>query len=125
MSYALLADVVVLLHLMFVLFVLMGGLLVLKWPWVVWLHVPAAIWGAVVEFSDWVCPLTPLENWLRALGGNVSYNSDFISQYLLPILYPRLMTRDLQLLLGTVVVLLNAAVYWWLWHRRVRGTSRN
>jgi hypothetical protein len=125
MSYGILADVVVVLHLMFIFFVLAGGLLVPKWPWIAWLHVPAAIWGAAIEFSDWVCPLTPLENWLRALGGETSYNSDFISQYLLPILYPRHMTRDLQLLLGTVVIILNAAIYGWLWHRQARSTSRN
>jgi hypothetical protein len=125
MGYGLLADVVVLLHLMFVLFVLVGGSLILKWPWIAWLHLPAAIWGAMVEFADWVCPLTPLENWLRAQGGDTSYSSDFISQYLLAALYPRYMTRDLQLLLGTVVVVLNTAVYWWFWHMHARDTSQN
>lgn len=124
MDYGLLADVIVLLHLTFVVFVLCGGLLVLKWRWIAWLHLPAAVWGAAIEFSGWICPLTPLENWLRALGGEATYRSDFIAQYLLPMLYPEDLTRDLQLLLGTVVVVLNAAVYWWLWRRiQARGAS--
>ena len=125
MDYGLLADVVVLLHLMFVLFVLLGGLLALKWQWIAWLHLPAAIWGVVVEFTGWICPLTPLENWLREKGGKASYRSDFIAQYLLPVLYPEDLTRDLQLLLGTGVVVLNAAVYWWLRQMQMRGVSRN
>jgi hypothetical protein len=123
--YQLLADLVLIVHLAFVVFVLCGGLLVLKWRWVAWLHLPAAIWGAVVEFTGWICPLTPLENWLRGQGGETSYRSDFITQYLLPVLYPGDLTRDLQLLLGLVVVLLNAAVYWWLWRMQMRGASRN
>ena len=123
--YPLLANLVLIVHLAFVVFVLCGGLLVLRWRWIAWLHVPAIAWGAFVEFSGWICPLTPLENWLRAQGGDISYRSDFIAQYLLPVLYPGDLTRDLQLLLGTVVVVLNAAVYWWLWRMQARGASRN
>jgi len=124
--YNLLADLVLLLHFLFVLFVLCGGLLVLRWQWIAWLHLPAAAWGAVVEFTGWICPLTPLENWLRPQGGEATYRSDFIAQYLLPVLYPEELTRDLQLLLGTVVVVLNAAVYWWIWRRiQARGASWN
>ena len=115
--YQLLADLVLIVHLAFVVFVLCGGLLVLKWRRIAWLHLPAVVWGAVVEFTGWICPLTPLENWLRALGGEATYRSDFIAQYLLPVLYPEDLTRGLQLLLGTVVVVLNAAVYCWLWRR--------
>lgn len=96
-----LADLVMIPHLAFVIFVVCGGLLVLKWRWIAWLHLPAAVWGAVVEFTGWICPLTPLENWLREQGGEASYRSDFIAQYLLPVLYPEDLTRDLQLLLGT------------------------
>ena len=117
--YPFLADLVLVVHLVFVVFVLCGGLLTLKWRWIAWLHLPAAVWGAVVEFTDWICPLTPLEVWLRAQGGETPYSSDFIAQYLLPVLYPVDLTRGIQLLLGTVVVVLNAAVYWWLW----RGTQ--
>ena len=123
--YSLLAYLALIVHLAFVLFVLCGGLLVLRWRWIVWLHLPAAAWGAVVEFSGWICPLTPLENWLRAQGGETAYLSDFITQYLLPVLYPVDLTRDLQLLLGTGVVVLNTAVYWWLWYMQARGAARN
>ena len=117
MKYPYLADQVLIVHLAFVVFDLCGGLLVLKWRGVAWLHLPAVTWGAFVEFSGWICPLTPLENWLRALGGVATYRSDFIAQYLLPVLYP----GDL-----TGVVVLNAAVYWWLWRRiQARGASFN
>jgi hypothetical protein len=116
--YSLLADLVLLVHLTFVVFVLCGGLLVLKWRRIAWLHLPAVVWGTFVEFSGWICPLTPLENWLREQGGKTAYQSDFIAQYLLPVLYPAGLTRDVQLLLGTVVVVFNTAVYWWLWRRR-------
>ena len=123
--YLFLADVVLVVHLAFVVFVLCGGLLALKWRWIAWLHLPAVVWGAVVEFTGWICPLTPLENWLRAQGGETSYRSDFIAQYLLPILYPRDLTRNVQLLLGTVVIVLNVAVYWWIWRIQARAASRN
>jgi len=123
--YRLLADFVLILHLAFVVFVLCGGLLALRWRWVVWLHLPSALWGAVVEFTGWICPLTPLENWLRAQGGEATYRSDFIAQYLLPVLYPEDLTRGVQLLLGTMVVVLNAAVYGWLWRTPTRAAPRN
>jgi Protein of Unknown function (DUF2784) len=122
--YPLLADLVLIVHLAFVVFVLWGGLLVLKWRWIAWLHLPAAVWGAVVEFTGWICPLTPLENWLREQGGEVSYRSDFIAEHLLPLLYPEELTGNLQLLLGTGVVVLNAAVYWGLWQMQMRRVSR-
>ena len=117
--YPFLADLALVVHLAFVVFVLCGGLLALKWRWIAWLHLPAAVWGAVVEFTGWICPLTPLENWLREQDGETPYRSDFIAHYLLPVLYPGDLTRGLQVLLGTVVVVLNVAVYWWLW----RGTE--
>ena len=123
MMYPLLADLTLIVHLTFVVFVLCGGLLVLRWRWIAWLHLPAAAWSAVVEFTGWICPLTPLENWLRAQGGEVGDEQDFVARYLLPLLYPGDLTRDLQLLLGSVVVVLNAALYWWLWRIKVRGAS--
>ena len=125
MEYLWLADLTLCLHAGFVLFVIFGGLLVLRWRWIAWLHLPAAAWGAVVEFTGWICPLTPLENWLREQGGETSYRSDFIAQYLLPMLYPEDLTRDLQWLLGTGVVVLNIAVYWWLWQTQTHRASRN
>ena len=123
--YPLLADLVLIVHLAFVVFVLCGGLIVLRWRWIVWLHLPAVAWGAVVEFTGWICPLTPLENWLRAQGAEVGDEQDFMARYLLPILYPGDLTRELQLLMGTVVVVLNVAVYCWLWRRQACGVSRN
>lgn len=125
MGYSLLADLTLCLHIGFVIFVVFGGLFVLRWRWIAWLHLPAAIWGAVVEFTGWTCPLTLLENWLRAQGGEASYRSDFIVQSLLPVLYPEDLTRDLQLLLGTGVVVLNTAVYWWLRRMQGHGAYRN
>ncbi|MEY4706127.1 MAG: hypothetical protein RL042_2332 [Nitrospirota bacterium] len=125
MMYPLLADLVLIVHLAFVVFVLCGGLLVLRWRRIAWLHLPAATWGAVVEFAGWTCPLTPLENWLRAQGGEAAYGHDFLARYLLPILYPGDLTRDLQLLLGSAVVVLNASVYWRLWRMQAPGASRH
>lgn len=118
--YQRLADGVVLLHLAFVMFVVGGGLLVLRWPRLAWLHLPAAFWGAFVEFSGWLCPLTPVENWLRRQAGGASYHSDFIEHYILPLLYPGSLTRGMQLVLGTLVVLINLGLYGWMW-RRLQG----
>ena len=123
--YPLLADLVLIVHLAFVVFVLCGGLLVLRWRWIAWLHLPAAVWGTVVEFAGWICPLTPLENWLRVQGGEAGYEDDFTTRYLLPILYPVDLTRDIQLLLGTVVIAVNAVIYCWLWRTQARGVARN
>ncbi len=120
MWYQLLADAVVILHLAFVLFVLFGGLLALWKPRMVWLHLPAALWGAAVEFGGWVCPLTPFEQWLRLEGGQPGYRSDFIEEYVLPVLYPAGLTHDLQVVLGTLVVVVNMAIYGWLWRRKLK-----
>jgi hypothetical protein len=105
------ADVIVLLHFAFVAFVVLGGLLALRWPRVAWLHVPAVIWGALIEFTGWICPLTPLENWLRRNGGDASYQGDFIAHYILPALYPDGLTRHDQLVLGGMALAINIAIY--------------
>ncbi len=120
---SLLADLVVLLHICFVVFVVAGGLLVLRWRRMAWVHVPCAVWGAWIEFAGWVCPLTPLEISLRRRAGEAGYESGFIEHYLLPVLYPSELTRSTQLVLGTVVVVLNMALYAWLW-RRWRAPAR-
>lgn len=116
----LLADGVVLLHAGFVLFVLVGGLLVLRWPRLAWLHVPAAAWGAWVEFAGFICPLTPLENWLRESGGGSVYTASFVEEYLLPVLYPASLSRERRWLLGCLVVAVNAGVYAWAAVHRAR-----
>ncbi len=105
------ADVIVLLHFTFVVFVVLGGLLALRWPRIIWLHVPAVIWGALVEFTGWICPLTPLENRLRQAGGGASYEGDFIARYILPALYPDGLTRRDQLVLGGLAILVNIVIY--------------
>lgn len=111
MIYRALADLVLVLHLGFVLFVVLGGLLVLRWPRVAVVHIPAAVWGVLIEYTGWICPLTPLENSLRVSGGEAGYNGGFIQHYIQPLLYPNGLTRETQLVLGTLVVLLNVAAY--------------
>jgi hypothetical protein len=122
--YRLLADATVVLHLAFVLFVVAGGLLLLRWPKLAWLHLPAAVWGALIEFAGWICPLTPLENWLREQGGQQAYSASFVEHYLLPVLYPQSLTRPVQWVLGGVVVLINVILYALILRRRVARNSR-
>jgi hypothetical protein len=117
----LLADLVVLVHTGFVLFVVLGGLLTLRWPRAAWFHLPAALWGAGIEFAAGICPLTPLENHLRRLGGEAGYTGGFVEHYVLPVLYPDGLTREVQLVLGTFVVVLNLVVYTIVWRRSRRA----
>lgn len=116
-----LADLIVLLHAAFVLFVAAGGLLALRWPRVVWLHLPALAWGAGIEIVGGICPLTPLENQLRAAAGDAAYAGDFVAHYVLPWLYPAGLTREVQILLGLGALAANAAIYGWLLRRRGNG----
>jgi hypothetical protein len=120
--YAVLADAVLVTHLGFVLFVVFGGLLVLRWPSVVWVHVPAALWGVAIEYAGWICPLTPLENDLRARAGEYGYEGDFVARYLLPVIYPEGLTREAQFVLGSAALLFNIAIYVLVWrrHRKAR-----
>lgn len=116
---------VVILHLAFVLFVVAGGLLVLRRRRWAWVHLPAAAWGAVIEWAGWICPLTPLENRLRALAGAPTYEGGFIERYVVPVLYPPGLTRGWQIALGFAVVAINAAVYtvaWCRWRSSRRRT---
>ena len=121
MVHRLLADLVVLVHFGFVLFVILGGMLVLRWKSVAWVHLPAATWGAIVEFMGWICPLTPLEIWLRVMAGQSGYQTGFIDHYLLPVLYPQNLTRDTQIWLGVLVLCLNLAIYGWLIRRWMKA----
>jgi hypothetical protein len=118
LCYRLLADAVLLLHLAYILFVVFGGLAVLRMPRLAWLHLPAVLWGAWVEYVDWTCPLTPLESMLRKLGGEPGFSGDFIDHYLIATIYPEGLTRTAQIVLGTFVLVVNAVVYWRLWRRR-------
>ena len=113
----LLADFVLLLHLAFIVFILLGGLAVAKSPRLLWLHLPAAIWGALIELMGWVCPLTPLENWLRRRAGEQGYTETFVEHYILPLVYPAGLTRNIQLVLAIIVVVVNVLVYSWVIRR--------
>jgi hypothetical protein len=108
----------------FVAVVVAGGVLALRWPRVAWVHLPAALWGAMIALVGWICPLTPFENWLRVRGGTAAYDTGFLEHYLLPVLYPVAMTRGLQIGTGVFVVLVNALVYWRIFHARGAGHSR-
>ena len=112
------ANLVVLLHFSFILFVVFGALLVVRWPKLIWLHLPAAAWGALIEFTGWLCPLTPLENRLRRIAGEVGYPDGFIEEYLLPIIYPAELTRELQITIGAGVILINLLIYGFLFCKR-------
>ncbi|HEY7187081.1 MAG TPA: DUF2784 domain-containing protein [Vicinamibacterales bacterium] len=105
------ADLIVVFHAGFVAFVMLGGLLLLRWPRIAWVHVPAVVWGAAVEFTGWICPLTPLENYFREQSG-AAYRGDFIERYVVSTLYPSGLTRELQLFLGAFALVVNAVVYW-------------
>jgi hypothetical protein len=121
MVYRALADGVVLLHAAFVAFVMLGGFLAWRWRGVLWAHVPAALWGATIEYAGWICPLTPLENALRARAGFAGYRGGFVAHYVIPLLYPAGLTRPAQAVLGTVVVVVNVVAYTILIRRTLRG----
>ncbi|HOG81744.1 MAG: hypothetical protein BWX99_00158 [Deltaproteobacteria bacterium ADurb.Bin151] len=118
--YSLLADVVVVFHFLFIVFVVAGGLLVLRRPCLAWIHLPAVAWGAGIEFAGGICPLTPLENYLRRLGGESTYSGDFVMQYLLPVIYPENLTITTQYILGVLVIVINLIVYGMVIHRLYR-----
>jgi hypothetical protein len=126
MLYRWLADLVLVLHLGFVVFVVLGGLLVLRWPRLAWAHVPAAIWGIFTEYAGVICPLTPLEIALRRQGGEAGYSGDFIQHYVTTVLYPSGLTREVQIGLGTFALVLNAGLYWQVVvrYRRRRPSAR-
>ncbi|WP_454736830.1 DUF2784 domain-containing protein [Cupriavidus necator] len=124
MMAAWLADLVVVAHGLFILFVVAGGLLALRWPRVAWLHLPAAAWGVLIEWFGWICPLTPLENTLRKAAGQAGYSGGFVERYLLPLIYPPGLTPAVQLWLGLVVLVVNVAIYA-LWWRRRRAARRH
>ena len=122
--YSSLAGLVVALHLAFVAFVALGALLALRWPRLAWVQVPCVAWAAFIEFSGRICPLTPLENDLRARAGLNPYSGDFVAQYVFPLLYPDGLTRRAQIVIGMAVVAINAAVYGYLLRRRRDGPQR-
>ncbi len=118
MIYEVLADATLLVHLSFVLFVIFGGVALFRWRRLIWLHLPAAAWGVVIELAGGVCPLTYLENHFRRLGGETGYSGSFIEHYLEPLLYPQGLTDYMQIALGLAALLVNLCVYFLLWHFR-------
>lgn len=120
MIYRLLADCLVLVHLAFIVFVVAGGFLVLWRPSCRWIHLPAAVWGALIEFTGWICPLTPWEQALRLKAGLVGYTGGFIEHYILPVLYPQGLTPGVQIALGFLVIGVNVAIYAVVGYRQAR-----
>ena len=120
MLHRIAADAVLLLHLAFIVFVLLGGLLALRWRRAPWLHLPAVAWGVYIELSGGLCPLTPLENSLRRAAGEAGYDGGFIEHYLLPVIYPAGLTQEIQYVLAGIVLVVNVLAYGWVWRRRRR-----
>ncbi len=121
MLYHLLANIVVLIHFAFILFVIFGGFLLFRWVRWAWIHIPIVAYAALLEFFSWICPLTPLEKWLRIKGGGIAYQTGFIEHYIVPIIYPSILTRQLQITLGLFVLALNLGIYlavFWLRARK-------
>jgi hypothetical protein len=111
MHYSIAADALVIAHLAFIVFVMLGGLLLLKWRWLIYLHLPAVVWGTLVELQGWLCPLTPLEQHLRTLAGETGYSGGFVQHYLLPVIYPAGLTREVQAVLAISVISTNLVIY--------------
>lgn len=124
MLHRALADVVVVLHLAFIAFAVAGGLLALRWRWVPFVQIPAALWGVFIQVWGGICPLTPLENALRRAAGEGGYSGGFVEHYLVPVIYPAALSPALQLLLGGVVLVANGVVYRIVWRRYARGGAR-
>ena len=108
------ANLLVLIHFGFILFVALGGLLVLKWRKIAYLHIPCVLWGALIEVGGWLCPLTPLELHLRQLAGEAGYAGGFIDHYVMPLVYPPGLTRGMQIWIGAIILVLNLCVYAWV-----------
>lgn len=120
-AYRLLADAVVIIHLGFIVFVMVGGFLALLFPKVIWVHLPCVAWGITVELAGFVCPLTPLENLYRYRAGQDRYAGDFVMHYIEPLIYPEGLTRETQAALAVIVILVNTCAYGWLALRKYRS----
>jgi hypothetical protein len=120
MVFRIVADLLVLIHFAFVLFVAFGGFVVIRWPRLAWIHLPVAIYGAVIEFVGFICPLTPLENRFRRMGGEAGYAGGFVEEYIVGILYPPGLSREISIALGLIVIALNVIAYALVLRRRSR-----
>ena len=121
MIWRALADLVLLIHLAFIVFVIVGGFFASRWRWLPWVHLPAVAWAVVLEFSGWICPLTPLENWLRQASGEAVYAGGFLEHYLVQVVYPEALTPEIQIYIGLGVLLINGIAYSVVWRGRPRG----
>ena len=124
MFYRIAADLVLALHLGFIAFVVLGGLLILRYRWVAYVHVPAAVWGAFIEITGRICPLTIWENSFRQSAGESGYSESFVEHYLLPVIYPAGLTRSIQFWIAACVIVVNVVIYVWLLYRRKRDRTR-
>lgn len=111
MTFNLAATTIALIHLAFILFVLLGGLLVLRWPKLAWVHVPAAVWGVLIEFFGWWCPLTRWENYFLVQAGRAGYGGGFVAHYIMPVIYPPGLTRGMEIAIGVLVLIVNVSIY--------------
>jgi hypothetical protein len=123
--YQLLADGVVVLHLLFILFVLMGGIIAFARPKIIWVHIPCVLWAIIIELTGIICPLTPLENELRSRAGQGMYSGDFVIHYIEPMIYLEGLTRQLQIILGVMVALVNMIMYSWIYFRKKQKSLKN
>lgn len=119
------ADAVVLLHFGFIVFVVIGGFLVLRWTGLIWLHVPALIWGIVIEYTGWICPLTPLEIKLREQAGEAGYSGGFIDHYIMPLIYPPGLTHTTQIIIASTLLITNAVLYFYIIRRLMTRRTRH
>jgi hypothetical protein len=120
MPYGIFSDIVVLIHLTFVIFAVLGAGLIIWRRWIIWLHIPAFWWAIWIECTGGICPLTPLENWLRIKGGQGAYEGDFVATYLLPVLYPAGLTRNAQIILAMMAIVINVLIYGSIVYKRSR-----
>ena len=107
-------------HLGFIVFVIVGGVMALKWAWLMFLHIPAATWGVLVVINGWICPLTPWENRLRNLAGQEGYSVGFIEHYIIPLIYPPGLSREMQITMGLLVLVFNLCIYCFIVYRLMR-----
>lgn len=114
MLFALGADLLVIIHLGFIVFVVLGGLMLIKWPWLIFIHFPAALWAVLLEFQGWICPLTPMEQTLRRMAGQQGYSGGFIQHYIVPVIYPASLEENIQFILGVLLIVINVIIYLWV-----------
>ncbi|NOQ78813.1 MAG: DUF2784 family protein [Gammaproteobacteria bacterium] len=114
MLFALGADLLVIIHLLFIVFVVLGGFMLIKWHWLIFIHFPAVLWAVLLEFEGWICPLTPMEQALRRMAGQQGYSGGFIQHYIVPVIYPASLEENIQFILGVLLIVINVIIYLWV-----------